>query len=105
MDSVLHLKQDLGAPLIVRMVAVEQRYDKIRQLDCPAGESLIEFYDASFVKEPGYRPYGQYIGGYCKGKLTKSAAQDLVINSRVPQWFVEKDNLARVIGWLGDQSS
>lgn len=100
MDNVLRITQALGAPLIVRTVSIDKRYDNIRQVDCPAGEHLVEFYDASFIKEPGYQPYGQYIGRYCKSKLSNVSDQDLIINSRVPQWFVEKENLTIISNWL-----
>lgn len=105
MDNVLRLTQDLGAPLIVRIVAIDQRYDLIRQADCPMGEDLVEFYDASFIKEPGYQPYGQYIGQYCKSKLSNPASHDLIINSRVPQWFVEQKNLLKISNWLRNNTN
>lgn len=103
MDKILHITQNLGAPLIVRKVPVDQRHDLIRKTDCPTGEELIEFYDASFIKEPGFQPYGQYIGSYCQSKLVKKAEQDLIINSRVPQWFVEQNNLDAISNWLSER--
>lgn len=101
MDNVFHIKQDLGAPLNIKLVDVNQRHNQRFQPNCAASELLVEFYDASFAKEPGFEPYGQYIGGYCKNSLDKIADHDLIINSRVPQWFVEKDNLTKINNWLG----
>lgn len=105
MNNSLHLTQDLGASLVVVTVPIIKRHDQIRNVDCQTDEDLVEFYDASFIKEPGFQPYGQYIGSYCKSELITAKSNDLIINSRVPQWFVEQKNLIKISNWLSKDTN
>lgn len=103
MESVLNVKQDLAATMNLVLVNVEDRFNQRQKPDCSG--KLVEVYDASFAKEPGFQPYGQYIGGYCTESFAYFENTDLIINSRVPQWFLEASGVQKVRNWLQELSA
>jgi hypothetical protein len=70
---------------------------------CESGDPLVEFYDRSFQSEPGFAPYGQFIGRYCASWIRRLPAGKLILNSRVPQWAVDASTVECVRGWLETQ--
>ncbi len=104
-DTLLDIDPYLGAPMTLRAAMPAQACPHAPALKCTAfGGLRIEFYDRSFVNEPGYQPYGQFIGSLCAQDLAQGTSNGpLILKSSVPQWWVDADTLQRVRAWVGRQ--
>lgn len=104
-DRILWLDAHLGAPITARLVDASVPHPLRRELTCPAGDLHVEFYDRRFAREPGYRPHGQFIVRQCASTLLAHPPGKLILNSRVPQWFVDESGVLQLKEWLATRQA
>lgn len=103
MENLLFIEQDLGAAMNILVVDQNQRHNQRHTPNCSG--KLLEVYDATFANEPGFRPYGQYISCYCLESFKPDTTTNLVVNSKVPQWYLEASALEKINNWIQNLNS
>lgn len=98
-QSILSINPQSAAPMVVRLVTAQYRYDYTRHLNCDANDWMVEFFDRSFAGEPGFPVFGQYITRLCLNELLRQEGRPLVLNGRVSQWWVDAATTAQVAHW------
>ncbi|MFA7437224.1 hypothetical protein [Castellaniella sp.] len=104
-EHLLDIDPYVGAPMTLRAVPPQQGYPYAPRIDCAGADGLrIEFYDRSFVSEPDFQPYGQFIGSLCAQTLAQDTRPGpLILKSIVPQWWIDADTMRQVRAWAAEQ--
>lgn len=94
----------VAAPMRLRVALPGQANHLVAPSIQAQNEPHVEFYDRSFMDEPGFPPYGQLICSLSvTALLNRPSLTALVLNSRVPQWWVDAGTMEQVRAWLSTQ--
>ena len=91
-----------GIPFHARLVKQGETYGLNRCLTHDKSDSMVEFYDARYVK--GFESLGQFVSRYYVKTLLDTtwgdARRGLNLQSDIPDWYIDTGAMTKVFEWL-----
>jgi hypothetical protein len=102
--NILSFTNDLGIPMIARLVHRGDRYGRDGCLTHDEEDPMLEFYDARYNHNPWLGFRGQFISRYYLSTLNEHRPYKrwigLDLHGGVPVWKASSENMVDIFNWL-----
>lgn len=110
-DDIIGVINDAGRPFHVRVVRAGGRYglddcltfpdSAFERRQCDAGDTLVEFYDATYAGDPRFGDLGQFVSRYYASTLREAADRGVLLDGGVPAWNASASNVRAALRLSG----
>lgn len=110
-SDIIGVINDEGRPFHVRIVREGGRYGldncltfpsgAFERKQCDAGDTLVEWYDATYANDPRFGPLGQFVSRYFASTLRSAAARGICLDGGVAAWVASASNVRAALRLSG----